>query len=277
MNRSYIAVAGLMASVVMCGSSLAAVAESPAAPKADAGSTKVVDKDFGRLSADGVSAFSDIHLARMAIFEGKTDEAAKLVADARVSLGKAKGDDTAFMKAESEFRTPGQSAPPTTGNQAKMTTPVAWIPIDGDLVLGETFKPTPEKAAAVVTARKGIEKGEGAKSLETIKLAAIDVDYTMAVVPLEKSITDIDEANKLMTSHDYYGASQSLRLAEAGVRYDEIDDVANVKGQSKATAGQAENSKNGVLGMTGANVPDRHHGPIKPTHESAETDSNSKP
>jgi hypothetical protein len=139
MNRSSIAVAGLMASVVMCGSSLAAVAESPAAPKADAGSTKVADKDFGRLSTDGVSAFSDIHLARMAIFEGKTDEAAKLVADAQVSLGKAKGDDTAFMKAESEFHTPGQSAPKTPGNQAKMTTPVAWIPIDGDLVLGETF------------------------------------------------------------------------------------------------------------------------------------------
>jgi hypothetical protein len=228
-----------MTSIVMCGSSLAAVAESPAAPKADTGSSKIADiadKDFGRLSADGVSAFSDIHLARMAIFEGKTDEAAKLVADAQASLGKAKGDDTAFMKAESEFRTPAQAAPKTQGNQAKMTTPVAWIPIDGDLVLGETFKPTPEKAAAVVTARKGLEKGEGAKSLEAIKLAAIDVDYTMAVVPLEKSITDIDEANKLMTSHDYYGASQSLRLAEAGVRYDEIDDVANVSGQVKAVA-----------------------------------------
>jgi hypothetical protein len=239
-NRSSIAVAGLMASVVMCGSSLAAVAESPASPKTDAGSTKIADKDFGRLSTDGVSAFSDIHLARMAIFEGKTDEAAKLVADAQASLAKAKGDDTAFIKAESEFHTSGKTTPKTQENQAKMTPPVAWIPIDGDLVLGETFQSTPEKAAAVVTARKGLEKGEGAKSLEAIKLAAIDVDYTMAVVPLDKSITDIDEANKLMTSHDYYGASQSLRSAEAGVRYDEIDDVANVKGQGKTAAVKAK-------------------------------------
>jgi hypothetical protein len=264
-----------MASVVMCGSPLAAVAESSASPKTDAGPIKVVDKDFGRLSTDGVSAFSDIHLARMAIFDGKTDEAAELVADAQVSLGKAKGDDTAFVKAESEFHTPGQSAPTAPGNQPKTTTPVAWIPIDGDLVLGETFKPTPEKSAAVVTARKGLEKGEGAKSLESIKIAAIDVDYTMAVVPLETSIADIDEANRLMTSHDYYGASQSLRLAEAAVRYDEIDDVANVSGEAKAVAGQVESSENGALGTTVANVPYRHHGPIKPTREPANADSNS--
>jgi hypothetical protein len=91
-----------------------------------------------------------------------------------------------------------------------------------------------------LSARKGLAKGEGAKSLETIKLAAIDIDYTMAVVPLMKSITDIDEANRLMTSHDYYGASQSLRLAESGVRYDEIDDVANVNRQPKAPADKAE-------------------------------------
>jgi hypothetical protein len=43
-----------------------------------------------------------------------------------------------------------------------------------------------------------------------------------------------------MTSHDYYGASQSLRLAEAGIRYDEIDDVANVSGQTKTAAAKAK-------------------------------------
>ncbi len=236
MNRSSVIVAGLMTSLAICGSSLAASTENSAAPRTDTASTKVADKDFGRLSTDGVSAFSDIHFARLAIFEGKTDEAAKLVADARASLGKAKGDDTAFMKAESDFHAPAQTLATKQGDAAKETTPVAWIPIDGDLVLGETFQATPEKAAAVVAARKGLEKGEGAKSLETIKLAAIDVDYTMAVAPLEKSIADIDNADKLMTSHDYYGASQSLRQAEAGVRYDQIDDVANVKGQAKTAA-----------------------------------------
>jgi hypothetical protein len=34
-----------------------------------------------------------------------------------------------------------------------------------------------------------------------------------------------------------------------------------------APGGQAESTRNGALGTTGANVPDRHHGPKKPTHQ----------
>jgi len=33
-----------------------------------------------------------------------------------------------------------------------------------------------------------------------------------------------------------------------------------------APGGQAESTKNGALGTTGENVPNRHHGPKKPTH-----------
>jgi hypothetical protein len=51
---------------------------------------------------------------------------------------------------------------------------------------------TPDNAAAVVTARKGLEKGESSKSLSAIKMAQIDVNYTVAVAPLEQSIAEID-------------------------------------------------------------------------------------
>jgi hypothetical protein len=119
---------------------------------------------------------------------------------------------------------------------AKATAPIAWIPIDSEIALGETFKSTPEAAAAVVTARKSLEKGENAKSLEAIKVARIDIDYTVAVAPLDQSIAAINQAKSLIASHDYYGASQALRQAEADVRYDEYDDVANVKAAAAASA-----------------------------------------
>jgi hypothetical protein len=225
--------AGLMMSVAMSGTSVAASADSSAQPKSGTGSAKIADKDFGRLSSDGASAFDDVHMARLAIFDGDTNMAAKLVADAQVSLKKAKTDDTVFTKAESEFHAP-YVVPKPQGKQVQITTPAAWIPIDGELVLGETFQSTPEKAAAFVTARKSLENGEGAKSLEAIKLAAMDVDYTMTMAPLEKSLADLAEANRLIIGRDYYGASQALRQAEEGIRYDEIDDVANVKGQTKS-------------------------------------------
>jgi hypothetical protein len=223
---------GLMTSILLVGASVAAHADSSGSPKGNAGPAKIADKDFGHLSTDGVNAFNDLHLARLAIFDGRTDEAAKLIADAQASLGKAKTDNAVFLKAESALRPPAQATPKPPVTQAKSTTPVSWIPIDADIELGETFQATPEKAAAVVTAKKGLEKGEGAKALDAIKLASVDVDYTLAVAPLDQSVADVDEANTLMTKRDYYGASQSLKKAEDGIRYDEIDDVADVKNHS---------------------------------------------
>jgi hypothetical protein len=237
MKHISIALAAIMASaMVTAGSAAAIAATDDAVPKPAVRTAKVADKDFGRLSRDGASAFDDVHLARMAIYDGQTNEAAELIADAQTSLGKAGSDDTAFTKAESELNTPsGKMSGPQTGHP-KNTTPVAWIPVDGEVELGETFVSTPKNAAAVVTARKSLEKGDTAKSLEAIKLAAVDVDYTMAIIPLEASISEVSKANGLMDNHDYYGASQALRQVELGIRYDETDDVANVKGSAKTAS-----------------------------------------
>jgi len=210
-------------------------AESPATPKANAGLAKTADQEFGRLSADGVSAFNDIHLARRAIFDGNPNEAAKFVIDAQESLAKAKTSDAVFMKAEAAIRAPGDAMPPPTSAAAK-TGQTAWIPVDGELELGESFVPTPEKSAAMVTARKSLDKGDTAKSLQTIKLAQIDVNYTMAIAPLDATIASVAQANTLMGTHDYYGASQALRQAETAIRFDEVDDVANVNNQMASKA-----------------------------------------
>ncbi len=240
MKSVSIAFTGLMASVLFVGVPAAARADSGVPPKADAGTAKIADKDFGHLSTDGVSAFNDLHLARIAIFDGRTDEAAKLITDAQASLGKAKTDSAVFLKAESALHPPAQATPKPPASQTNSTTPVAWIPIDADIVLGETFQATPEKAAAVVTAKKDLEKGDSAKSLEAIKLASVDVNYTLAVAPLDQSVADVDEANTLMTKRDYYAASQSLKKAEDGIRYDEIDDIANVKNHPGAASASAK-------------------------------------
>jgi hypothetical protein len=221
----------LVMSVAFASLSAAAHADSTVPARPDTATSKMAGKDFGRLSADGVSAFNDVSLARLAIFEGKTDEAAKLIADAQVSLGKAKTDDAVFTKAESDLHPPPQLALKLRGITASSMPAVAWIPVDADIVLDETVKATPEKAAALVTAKKSLEKGEGAKSLEAIKIASLAVDYTVALAPLAQTSADVDDANTLMTKHDYYDASQSLKKAEDGIRYDQIIDVAGVKSQ----------------------------------------------
>lgn len=218
MKKPPLLLAGLMSAIL---------AAAPVSAGSDS-SLKIAEKDFGRLSADGMSAFEDIHLARMAIFDGNTDEAAKFVIDARTSLANAKTDGAAFLKAESALRAPPQAP---VGHD-KGGTPILWIPIDSRLDVGETFQPSTEKTAAVITAKKHLMKGEGGKALEVVKSAALDIDYTLAVAPLEKSIAEVEEAAQRIAMRDYYGASQALRRAEAGIRFDEVDDVANVKSVS---------------------------------------------
>jgi len=227
MKKSQILVAGLLTSVTMACFFDASAGESNAPAAAEAKSVKIAEKDLGRLSADGVSAFDDVHLARLAIYEGRTEEATKLIDDARASLAKAKTDDAVFMKAETALNIPASKSPAHKTYSEKGTTPIAWIPIDSEIALGESYKETPEKAAALVTAKKKLGKTEHAKAIEALKLAVVDVDYTITLAPLVQSVEDLDEAGKSMVAHDYYAASQNLKRAEDGIRFDETDDVFN--------------------------------------------------
>lgn len=215
--------AGLMSLALCAGAARAA--DGAAIPSAPSHEAKLAERDFGKLSMEGVSAFDDIHLARLAIFEGKIEEAAQFISDAQGSLAKAKTDETAFMKAEAAFHPPV----PSTAASARNNIAVVWIPIDAEIAVGESFRATPEKSAAMVSARKTLAKGDGAHALNHIKLAAIDVNYTLAVAPLLEVSGDVDAAQQQFAAKDYYGASQSLRKAEAAVRYDQVTDIADVK------------------------------------------------
>lgn len=207
-------------------------------PEKHGAGEQAADKDFGRLSDDGISAFNDIHLARLDMFDGNTDQAAKLVGDALAALHRAKSDGNVFMKAESALH--GPSSPGARNQVAAGATPIAWLPIDCEIVMGQTYQSSPENAAAVVDANKSLERGEGKKAVERVRLAAIDVDYVMALAPLDQSIADVERANGLIANHDYYGAGQALRDAEVNVRYDSTEDIAHVRhgGGKAAPAGK---------------------------------------
>ncbi len=221
---------------------LSAAVAATAAPGGN--STGAANKDYAKLSIDGAHAFQDVGLARLAIFDGKPGMAVKLVSDAQAAIGRAKNDDTVFMKAEADLKpgkTPtGKAATSASGSGS--ATKIAWVPIDGELALDETLAPTPEKNAAVAEANEHLRKGEPDKAREVLKVASVTADYTLAVAPLQQSTTDIAQASKLLVSKDYYGASQALRQAQDGVRYDTTV-VHDVDGQSAAAP--AKSASNG--------------------------------
>ena len=222
-------VAALLGTTMLAGAVAAQQTPAAPAPASTTPSTATTQqkaeaaRDFMKLSADGAIAFRSLHMARLAIFEADPVAAKKMLADARAALAKAKVDSTAFTKAEAELKAPkGMEAAPS----AAAGPAVAWLPIDGQLTLGEDFVATPAKAAAVAEANKHLEKGQRTEAIEKLRLADVNVAFTMALAPLDRTMTDVDMAAKLLDEGKYYEANAAMKKAEDGVRYDSVAIVA---------------------------------------------------
>lgn len=178
-------------------------------------------QDFSRLSDDGSMAFEYLSLARNAIFDGDLAGAKALIANAQQALATARSDNTAFQKAAAELMPSktGQSRPRPS---APATQQVAWLPIDGELVLNANAEETPEKTAVVAAANRHLKAGNPARAAEVLRVTSVDADYVIAAVPLEQVTQDVARAAKQI-GKDPYKASEALRDAQQAVRYASVD------------------------------------------------------
>ncbi|GAN72081.1 MAG: YfdX family protein [Acetobacter sp.] len=191
-------------------------------------------QDFSRLSDDGSMAFEYLSLARNAIYDGDLAGAKALIASAQQALATARSDNTAFQKAAAELMPSktGQTRPRPT---APATQQVAWLPIDGELVLNANAEETPEKTAVVAAANRHLKSGNPARAAEVLRVTSVDADYVIAAVPLEQVTQDVARAAKQI-GKDPYKASEALRDAQEAVRYASVDIQAVSNSASGASA-----------------------------------------
>ncbi len=250
-------------------------------------------RDAGKLSMDGAQGYTDIALARLAIFDGRTADAKKLVDAADTAFGKAKSDHTVFVKAENaltppkalsdaktadgktadaktaDAKTAGAATNPnqdaTAGNTpetassaqaipaplANTSTPKAWLPVDGEISMNEDFSADPTKAAALADANKSLANGDRNGAIAKMRLAQIDLDYVMAVVPLDDTINDVHRAATLIDGGKFYEASQQLRQVQDSTRYDVIDVVGTPDGAKAGGANSAQPATSAAKPATG--------------------------
>jgi hypothetical protein len=231
-------IATLLATTLLtAGATWAASPQTPDQQKATP-QQAAVDKDFGKVSADGFRAFQDMTLTRLAIFDGRVDDAKKFVNEADTALGKAKTDDTVFTKAEADLKPPTSTAQPASKTIApatnslsgaapagdkpsdQMKKPIAWLPVDGAITINEDYTANPAKTAAVADANKSLKSGDRKAAMEKLKLSDLNVDVALAIIPLEQTITSVRQATDLINSGKYYEASQLLRQAQDNQRFD---------------------------------------------------------
>jgi hypothetical protein len=207
------------------------------------------DKDFGKLSADGSAGFQDVLLARLAIFDGRTDDAKKFVNQADAAFKKAKTDETVFKKAEADLKPPAAkdaaasksaataepadtsktaaaAKPEEAEKTAQTNKPIEWLPVNGSIVIDEDYSAKPAKTAAVAEANKSLKAGDRKGAMEKLKLADVKVVVAMAVLPVEQTISKMDQAASLINDGKYFEASQELRQVQASERFDVIHDFA---------------------------------------------------
>jgi hypothetical protein len=196
-----------------------AAALAPSANATTGKPAQTSESHMARLSSKGSQAFTDIALARAAIFNGQTTEARKLIKAAQGDLKIAAKDDTAVTRTESQL-TPPPGAPVSRSKPTVTSTPIDWLPVGADITVADDFGTKPEQANALASANEKLGKGQRVNAMQTLKLANVKVAYTMALVPLKQTTASVDEAAHLIADDKYYQADQKLKSVQDSERYD---------------------------------------------------------
>ncbi len=195
----------VVAIVAACSSAAFAATQAPS--PSELGS-------FQALSTQGQRAFTDISAARVELFQGHTTKAVAHVKDAQQALKLAQSDNTALKKAASDLKVKDNQ-----GKADTSTTVTSWLPIWGDTVVQDSYMANPQKMKAVADANSKLKHGDAKGAAETLRLAGVDIDTTIALAPLKQTITDVDQAAKQLASDKFYEANLTLKQAQDEVRY----------------------------------------------------------
>ncbi len=167
-----------------------------------------------KVSQDGFAAMRAVRAARVAIFNGEPNVTTQMLNKAKDNLQTAYKDASSFLQ-DTKYTVKGKTV---TGKLQNVY--VDWIPIDGQIVLAETYVFSPEKAEHINKANKFFRNGQSKEAIKELRLGEIDVTYTCIMMPWEATMKCVIEATKLADEHKYYEANLALKAAEDGLIID---------------------------------------------------------
>lgn len=169
----------------------------------------VASHDFARLSNDGQKAFTMILQAQQALANNQNGRAQSLIDDVSARLQKATTDSKAFVKAEAELHPhPSHAAPKQTVMNGS---PVHWLPIGGEYVVTEAL--APEKKTALTRANQHLKQGDTKLVDQDLQVIGTDVEYVVALSPLEMTSGAIHRASVFISAGDSKSAAEALQNA----------------------------------------------------------------
>jgi hypothetical protein len=184
-------------------------------------------RDLTKVSHDGYGAMRAIHGARIAIFNGETKLVDEMLAKAQ------KGLDAATKDAQ-KFAADMKAADHGKKNEKKSASDqMDLIPINSDIMIADTFVPSPEKKTHIEKANTHLKTGHSKEAIEELQLGEIDVIYTVMMLPLESTKKRVADAEGFAKEHKYYEANLALKAAEDGIIVETVDLIETPHSASK--------------------------------------------
>ena len=179
-------------------------------------SSNTSNRAITQLSQVGFETMRAVRGARIAIFNGNTELAGKLVGTAETDVKLAE-KDAGVLDKNGNFVV---KAPADVGSNKSADD--RFVPVDGQILLADNFVATPEKTVALKKANDHLGKGEHQKAVDVLKLASIDVSFSRVMMPLAATQNHIQTAMDLIAKKQYYEANLALKAVEDGVKTDTV-------------------------------------------------------
>ncbi|MBX3679525.1 MAG: YfdX family protein [Rhodocyclaceae bacterium] len=205
----------------------AAVQQAPA-PKVTATSSEA--DALMKFSQAGRDTIDSVRLARRELFDGKTDLAMQDMKLAQKSLLVAKAEAPSFASTtvvSVQGKVIGKDASNVTAD---------IVPVGGDLVLADQFKPAPKHVPILEKARELFGKGDRKGAVDTLTKGKVEVSYLRQWMPIASSGKLIDQAISLSGDHKYYEANLALKAVEDGLQHDSVSFVEPMPAASGAAS-----------------------------------------
>lgn len=153
------------------------------------------------ISGHAKAVISDVRNARFALFDGQTDAALDLVKKSREVLDKAILGYALKADAAGDY----------------------VIPLDRSITLAEGFKPTQELDLVINKAGVMAQQGQVDEAIVLMKEAGVDLDIQYVLLPVLKTISNLENATNNIKAGQFYEANMNLKAIEVAIVVEDLN------------------------------------------------------
>lgn len=150
-----------------------------------------------KISGQAWQAMRDIGMSRFELFNGRTQKAEQLAAQAEKLLNDDSTDWNLYVKSDKKA--------PVEGDR--------YIRINSSITVAEDYLHAGQKNDAINKANQKMKEGDKKGTIEALKLAGVSMIENQELIPLQQTRKDVTTALSLMNEGKYYQAGLILKSA----------------------------------------------------------------